>query len=338
MKLFSIYKRLLISLIISLILVAMIWITSQFKEPPQFGFLTVVWILMIYATFEVIFSFQKSKRIKAWFQKNMPFQVFILFGSILIGTIVYTLLFYGFKWFDHWYYNSESPTVKHMIMAALIGLCISIIFSLIEYVSNLKTTHYNTLLENEKYKHEITEANLSILKNQLDPHFLFNNLNTLYYLIDEDTTLAKSFLKNISDIYRQILQNKHHITISAPKEYEMAQQYLQIIKQRYQEGLQVENTISKAQLQDKKMPPLVLQQLIENAIKHNKIDIHTTLKIVFSATKDTLAITTIGQKKNNINTHGSGLVNIKKRYSYLTDKKITISSENDTFKVTVPLL
>ncbi|SNR37495.1 sensor histidine kinase [Dokdonia pacifica] len=338
MKLFSIYKRLLISLIISLILVAMIWITSQFKEPPQFGFLTVVWILMIYATFEVIFSFQKSKRIKAWFQKNMPFQVFILFGSILIGTIVYTLLFYGFKWFDYWYYHSESPTVKHMIMAALIGLCISIIFSLIEYVSNLKTTHYNTLLENEKYKHEITEANLSILKNQLDPHFLFNNLNTLYYLIDEDTTLAKSFLKNISDIYRQILQNKHHITISAPKEYEMAQQYLQIIKQRYQEGLQVENTISKAQLQDKKMPPLVLQQLIENAIKHNKIDIHTTLKIVFSATKDTLVITTIGQKKTNTNTHGSGLVNIKKRYSYLTDKKITISSENDTFKVTVPLL
>lgn len=316
----------------------MIWITSQFREPPQFGFLTVIWILMVYLTFETVFSFQKSKRVNQWFQKNTSSQVFILFGSILIGTLTYTLLFYCFKWFDYWYYHSEPPMSGHMIMAILLGLCLSIIFSLIEYLSNLKNKHYTTLLENEKYKHEITEANLSILKNQLDPHFLFNNLNTLYYLIDEDTTLAKSFLKNISDIYRQILQNKQHITIDASKEYEMAQQYVHIIKQRYQSGLLFENTISETSLRNKKLPPLVIQQLIENAIKHNKIDIHSSLTLRFECTENTFTLTSIGQKKNVVNTSGTGLLNMKKRYAYLTDQKVIITSENNTFKVTVPLL
>ncbi len=316
----------------------MIWITSQFREPPQFGFLTVIWILMVYLTFETVFSFQKSKRINQWFQKNTPSQVFILFGSILIGTLTYTLLFYCFKWFDYWYYHSEPPMSRHMIMAMLLGLCISIIFSLIEYLSNIKNKHYTTLLENEKYKHEITEANLSILKNQLDPHFLFNNLNTLYYLIDENTTLAKSFLKNISDIYRQILQNKQHITIDASKEYEMALQYVQIIKQRYLDALLFENTISETSLKEKKLPPLVLQQLIENAIKQNKIDIHSSLTLRFESTEHTLTLASIGQKKNVTNTSGTGLLNMKKRYAYLTDQEVVITSENNIFKVTVPLL
>lgn len=338
MKRFSIYKRLLISIVISTILVTTIWLSSQFKEPPQINFLTVVWFFMVYFTFESIFSFQKSKRATIWLQKGTTFQLLILLSSILIGTIIYVVLFYGFKWIDHWYYYSEAPRLKHMTLAFLIGLSVSIIFSLIEFLSNLRNKHYTTLVENEKYKHEITEANLTILKNQLDPHFLFNNLNTLYYLIDEDTTLAKSFLKNISGIYRQILQNKQHITIDAIEEYTMAQQYVNIIKQRYQNALLIENTISETALKGKKLPPLVLQQLIENAIKHNKIDVHTTLTIAFSNTSDTLTLTTTGHKKNVTNTNGIGLINIKKRYQYLTHQEVIIVSESNTFKVTLPLL
>ncbi|WP_299218067.1 histidine kinase [uncultured Aquimarina sp.] len=338
MKNFSIYKRILISIAVSTIFVVLIWLTSQFKEPPEINFLTFVWFLIAHVTFEVICFFQKKMRNSKILQKNLIQQILFLLSSIAIGTLAYSLLFFGFKWMDHLLYYSEKPNSKHMTLAFIIGLCLSIIFSLIQYLSDLKNQHFYTLIENEKIKSEITEANLLILKNQLNPHFLFNNFNTLYFLIDEDTESAKSFLKNISSIYRVMLQNKNNSVIDAKEEYGLAIQYLDIMKQRYQNALIINNNLFLKEIAGKKLPPLVLQQLIENAIKHNQIDKDTPLELQFNNDNDSLSITSIGIKKVSGDHLGSGLQNIQKRYSYLTNEKVKIVSKEKIFKVTIPFI
>ncbi len=338
MKSFSIYKRVLISIAISTIFVAFIWLTSQFKEPPEINFLTFVWFIIAHVTFEVICFFQKKMHYSNILQKNLIQQILFLLSSITIGTLVYSFLFFGFKWVDHLLYYNEKPSLKHMTLAFVIGLCLSIIFSLIQYLSDLKNQHFYTLIENEKIKSEITEANLLILKNQLNPHFLFNNFNTLYFLIDEDTESAKSFLKNISSIYRVMLQNKNNSVIDVKEEYRLAIQYLDIMKQRYQDALIINNNLLLKEIAGKKLPPLVLQQLIENAIKHNQIDKDTPLELQFTNDLDSLSITSIGIKKVSGDHLRSGLQNIKKRYSYLTNEKVKIVSEEKMFKVTIPFI
>jgi LytS/YehU family sensor histidine kinase len=225
-----------------------------------------------------------------------------------------------------------------MVMAVLIGLVLSVIFAFIQLGVNWRQQYFKSELENERFKSEIAQANLSILKNQLDPHFMFNNFNTLYYLIDEDSELARKFLNNVSTIYRYILQNNDKALISASEEYEMATQYLAVIQQRYTGFFTLEDRTTSKAFDQRDVPPLVLQQLIENAIKHNRIDEDSPLRLSLTTHDGYLTV------KNNMNpkrpevTGKTGLKNIEKRYHYLTGQKVKIQEEAGEFSVSVPLI
>lgn len=334
----SLRWRILLSVLIALMVGAIIWVSSQFKSPPGIDLLTFLWLFIAFITFEIVAKTQ-NKIVRLAPLKNSKFNSAASVSiSIMTGMVGYSCLFYLFKWVDFFVNRNEVPTVSHMTMAALIGLIISTVFGFIQLGVNWKHQYFAAQLENEQFKNEIAQANLSILKNQLDPHFMFNNFNTLYYLIDEDSELAQKFLKNVSTIYRYILQNNDKTLISIREELAMANQYLAVIQQRYAGLLQSDIQFQPEALENKAVPPLVLQQLIENAIKHNRIDEESPLHISFSLNEGYLVV------KNGINlkkvesTSKTGLINIAKRYEYLTDRQMIIDESSNEFSVSIPLI
>ncbi len=325
--------KLAIVVTIGVVMFGIIAIGSMFREPPGFNpVFLILKLFLIYLCFESIVQFQQ----RVWTKKLN--NVLIFLGSVVFGTTVYTVLFYFYKWLDHLVLHSEVPMLQHMVFAAFIGLAISAIISLILIASNWKNQYYLSQLENEEFKREIVKANLAILKNQLDPHFMFNNFNTLYYLIDENTTLARQFLENISSVYRYILQYNDQALIPISQEYQMVKQYLGLLELRYKSALSIDIDVDAEMLKQKNVPPLVLQQLVENAIKHNRIDEHYPLTIGFEVSEDYFTIKNNTNPKRLSKTTGTGLDNIKKRYGFLSNQKVIIIEKAREFEVSIPLL
>ncbi|MDY8136164.1 sensor histidine kinase [Aquimarina sp. 2201CG5-10] len=327
------FWRCTVVITVGVVMFGIIAIASRFREAPKFyPAFVLLWGFIMYLCFESI----------RWFQRKMTQTSYgnamMFFLSILVGTIAYSILFYLYKWLDHFVLGSEVPMLQHMVFSALVGLAISSIFSLILQAFNWKNQYYVSHIQNEQFKKEIIKANLALLKNQLDPHFMFNNFNTLYYLIDEDSDLAQKFLKNISSVYRYILQNNEKSMIPISREYEMARQYLLLIEQRYKSALKVNDTIDEELFRYKSVPPLVLQQLIENAVKHNRIDEQLPLHIHFEINERYFTVKNNNNPKRTKETTGTGLENITKRYDFLTDDKVIISNTNKEFSVSIPLI
>ncbi|MFK5879439.1 MAG: histidine kinase [Flavobacteriaceae bacterium] len=181
-------------------------------------------------------------------------------------------------------------------------------------------------------------AKFESLKNQLDPHFLFNSLNVLTSLIDENPRQAEKFTTKLSKVYRYVLEHKDKDLIPLEDELRFAKSYMELLKMRFEEGVtfKIPETVSNPEL---KIVPLSLQLLLENAVKHNVITSKDPLEINIYEEDGYLVVS------NNINLKNSlekstkvGLKNINQRYSLITKAKVEITNKNKLFKVRLPLL
>lgn len=195
-------------------------------------------------------------------------------------------------------------------------------------------------LEMEDAKKEAIRSELLALKNHLDPHFLFNNLNILSSLIDTENESAQSFLEKFAEVYRYVLKNKDSEVIQLNQELEFLESYIYLINKRFEHQLEFKLNIEEQAL-EKFIPTLAIQMLVENALKHNKYSRQKKLSIRIYTENHLLVIS------NNYNPisslayekkQGSGLINIEKRYVLLFDKKPEVKIENNQFIVELPLL
>jgi LytS/YehU family sensor histidine kinase len=177
------------------------------------------------------------------------------------------------------------------------------------------------------------------LKQQLNPHFLFNSLTSLSSLIQSaDTKTARDFLDSLSKTYRYILKSRDHETVVLADELKFAENYVRLQKTRFEKGLQVEMRIPEEQLQ-RKIVPVTLQNLIENAIKHNIIDDDSPLQIEIFAENDFIIVRNNLQKKNFVETSNKqGLGNLRSLYQYLSQRPVEIAEDSNYFTVKIPLL
>lgn len=257
-------------------------------------------------------------------------------GSIFI-TMLTLFILYNFYWYiirgvqvDLW-----SPRHRHFY---LIGLLITIFISSFMHALGFFKWAQRELLLNEKLRKEKAETELNVLKNHIDPHFLFNSFNILSGLIDEDPKRAQHVLDELSGFYRHILEQRNENTDSVVSELDIAQRYLNIQAARFESSIFLETHISETEFK-KHIPTLSLQMLMENAIKHNAFDADNPLIIKISAKNDMLYISNNKRPRKNLTTgNGIGLENIKDRYALLSNQKIIIQDEEDTFTVTLPLL
>jgi sensor histidine kinase YesM len=181
-------------------------------------------------------------------------------------------------------------------------------------------------------------AKFETLKNQIDPHFLFNSLNVLSSLIEENPENAQRFTTSLSKIYRYVLEQKDKELVSVAEELSFAKTYMNLLKMRFENSLFYELP-ETAINPDAKVVPLSLQLLLENTVKHNVVSEQRPLRIRIFIEGDYLAIQNDFQKKEVIQSRqGVGLQNIVDRYGIITNRKVLIEQNEQTFTVKIPIL
>jgi Putative regulator of cell autolysis len=192
-----------------------------------------------------------------------------------------------------------------------------------------------SLLQAEK---NAAHIRLMALTNHLNPHFLFNSLTSLNSLIFENQTLASDFLQHLSKVYRYLLQHKDRETVSLKNELDFVENYIFLLKTRFQDEIQIDIETENGVL-DKQVVPVTLQILIENAVKHNIISAKQPLHISIRAKGDTLRVSNNMQHKKQVETSNrQGLDTLRALYRYLSDRPIQIADDGTTFCVTLPLI
>lgn len=194
---------------------------------------------------------------------------------------------------------------------------------------------------NEVYKlqKENLQSQFEALKNQINPHFLFNTFSTLISIIEEDPDSAADFVQQLSNVYRYVLLSKDNKTVDLKSEMEFLDSYTFLLSKRFGNNLQVVNCIGRGYY-DRQIPPLTMQLLVENAIKHNIISSKKPLVIELNIEDDIyLVIKNNLQKKSIVESSTKiGLQNIINRYAFITDKKVEVINDHLSFIVKVPLL
>jgi sensor histidine kinase YesM len=189
------------------------------------------------------------------------------------------------------------------------------------------------VLEKEKAK-----VMYESLKQQLNPHFLFNSLTSLSGLIETDQHMAGEFLEQMSDIYRYILKNGDSESVPLKDEINFVKLYITLQQTRFRRGLEVNIDVPEEYLHYK-IAPVTLQNLIENAIKHNIIDAQSPLVINIFVEDDYLVVENNLQRKSNVETSNKkGLEQFANLYRYLSEKPVLISETQDFFFVRIPLI
>ena len=193
--------------------------------------------------------------------------------------------------------------------------------------------------DEEEAKQMVAKAQLDALRNQAQPHFFFNTLNTLRDIIDQNTKEeAKDFVDKIADVYRFILESGNSNLIPIRDEMKFAQSYIHIQKERFGNNLNVDWDIPEEAL-DELIVPMSLQLLLENAIKHNVISRAKPLEILVGIKEGYLVVENkIQRKSSQLASTKLGLKNIERRYELISNKTPIIENDGITFSVSIPLL
>ena len=217
-------------------------------------------------------------------------------------------------------------------------LSITILMVTIDLVIFFLKRWRNSLSEVERFKKESLEFRHEMLKTQVNPHFLFNSLNTLSSLVYEDQNAAYNFIRKLSGVYRNVLEHRNKGLVTIKEELIAINSYVDLIRFRFGEKL-VLNIDLPERIEDHQVPPLILQLLIENAIKHNVVSKKYPLKIDVTYQKKRIVIqNTLRLKTSKGYSSKIGLDNIISHYDIVTSEKVVIKQTDDYFTVTLPLL
>ena len=231
-------------------------------------------------------------------------------------------------------YFVENESFRNYQFGLWITLTVVIIFHVIYF--------YNKSQQNKIKEQKViagtASAKFDALKNQLDPHFLFNSLNVLNSLIEENPENAQQFTTALSKVYRYVLEQKNKDLVTVDEELKFAKTYMTLLKMRFEDSLLFEMP-EKAQNPESKVVPLSLQLLLENAVKHNIVTSSKPLKIIITEQDNTIVVQNNLQTKQILKrSSGVGLSNIVQRYRLLTNRKVEINTTKTHFIATIPML
>lgn len=266
-----------------------------------------------------------------WFQKNTFLKAVLLSFAILVVWI------FIFRIFDV-VINGNNSTTLNPRFNSFVYFFVMLMLIVISRTITLNNQAKIDAVEKEQLKQQSLQNELAALKNQVNPHFLFNSLNSLSLLVREDQNSAGKFIKKLSFLYRYILQSKDQDLVSLKEELKFLDSYLYLIKQRYRENFKAIINIDDALLQ-KKIPSLALQLLVENSVKHNEISVNKPLTVTIYSQDHFLIVKNKLQKRTgNVESTNTGLSNLNTRFKLLLNKEISIENNSDYFIVKLPII
>jgi len=312
----------------------------RFARPPYFTmdlyFKTMVTIICLWAGDRLIMIWSRGKYpLFADVRKRLVHQsvtmfIFTVAGNNILGWFIDDIVFKqknGPFFITDRIINTNAAAIFCTIM-------IIAIYESIYFMNELK----KSVEEKETLKRESLKAQLDALKTQVNPHFLFNNLNTLTALIPDTPKQAIEFVQQMSKVYRHILEVQDEKTIPLKDELDVLKAYGFLLKTRFGNNLDIEMDVPADKLQQR-IVPLSLQLLMENAIKHNIVSSEKPLKIKVFAQNGHLVVSNNLQVKNQlIESTGIGLENIRNRYKLLINDEVKVDESGESFTVSIPLI
>lgn len=220
------------------------------------------------------------------------------------------------------------------VLYIVIPTAVNLIFFTSYFIDRWK----DSIVYNERLQKEKAQVQFDNLKNQMNPHFLFNALTSLNSLIFENQQLASDFLQQLSRVYRYVLQNKEKNLVVLETELRFIDNYVRLLETRFSSALSINFKIEN-DAKEKSIVPVTLQILIENAIKHNIVDKQKPLVIDVVTIGDYLVVSNNLQLKRNVETSNKqGLENLRSLYTFLTEKPVIVQPTDEMFFVKIPLL
>lgn len=275
------------------------------------------------------------------FNANWRYSYSKINGIIRKGiTVSINLVFFlSAVWFFGFEYEQLTGKEMYSSDAGLLYFVYFIVLVILVIISrNLRfqLIREEDIAEKELLKQQSLKNELEALKNQINPHFLFNSLNSLNSLI-RDNKPATTFVNKLSFMYRYILQSGSQDLVSLKDELKFLESYIYLIKTRYRDRFEIEFKIEDAVF-NKKVPSLALQLLVENAVKHSEISQTNPLLVKVYSKDDHIIVENVYRPRTTfVDSTGNGLLNLNKRYQLLKKKSIIISNNDQIFKVKLPL-
>ncbi len=330
-------RFILITLLLAIAVAGIVLFEIRFN-PTSLIYFTAAWVAVVLLLLWVgnRLLTKLFNRYLSWLSYgNIRFFVH-LFCGVVYSLIVINGTYAALKYL----LTIDPPTRAQLIVMNVYGAIIFIPAFSIYFSLHFLRSWRKSEVESEKFQKESIRSQLESLKSHLDPHFLFNNLNILSSLIDKDKDRSKEFLDKFAEVYRLLLRSRTEDLITLREELDFIESYCFLLKTRFEELINVTIAIPSS-FHSFYLPPLTLQMLIENAIKHTLITEKRPLHIAVTMVgeeKSILISNTLNEKINTVAASGSGLENIRLRYSHFTSADIVVEKTETEFRVMIPLI
>ncbi|MEO1098083.1 MAG: histidine kinase [Bacteroidota bacterium] len=320
-------------------------LTSNSADAALANDITVWPIILLFAIGVVLIVWEVCDHVILYFGNKNPHDLTekrSLFKVFLFATLATFPLVAGFIYFEIYHLkvwlNCITDPGAEFVANIIQGFVVTWLVIAIEILK----TYYRSMrameLEQVRIQKELMRSQYETLKNQVNPHFLFNNFSVLAALIHKDADLASDFVTQLSKLYRYILDNTNTEMISLSKELEILDSYIFLLKIRHEESIVIEQDID-LDIIKYVLPTLSMQMLIENAVKHNKFNKTKPLiiKIYNDADSSIVVQNENNPKEGFSSTTKIGLENIKSRYNLKSTEQVVVYQSDDYFKVKLPI-
>lgn len=311
-------------------------ISNDFSKPHHFVFSYAFFIsiaFLIWFSNRTILFYLQGK--VDWL--NNPFKkVFYLITSNIFCTSIILTTTLSF-----WYIVFQSGVIdwpKILLNILICVVCVFFITHIYETFLLIKARESGKIKEEQLERAKI-QAELEALKNQIDPHFMFNSLNNLTHLIDTSPENAKKYVEDLADVYRYILRNKDNKLVLLEDEVLFLNRYISLLSLRYSENLLFNIKMNEESYSKYLIPPVSIMTAVENAVKHNEVSNENPLELSIILKDDSLVIKNkINIKKSVRESSKIGLVNLKERFKIITGKEIYYGADTGYFILNLPML
>jgi LytS/YehU family sensor histidine kinase len=310
--------------------------TGRFQDSTTFG-ISFIWMFSICITqwsgLDLIYRIIDKKI--SWIETPVrkTFIQIVLFLTYSICAFILIQFFNFYFWQGILPSESWNSIIQSLPYTILISFIISLIFTAIGFFNAWKYS----LIQAEKLKTEMMAYKYESLRNQINPHFLFNSLNVLSDLVYDDQAMAVKFIQQMSDLFRYVLDSRDKELVPLKDELEFIHSYTFLLKTRFEDKLEIEINVQPNP--DDYIVPMTLQLLIENAVKHNEVSEAFPLRILVSKKGDALEVENRLKPKNiGDDLKKTGLKNISQQFAFFSKEPIKIITSDERFLVRVPIL
>ncbi len=275
--------------------------------------------------------FRQRERLD-WFTQPVGKLLYLVVGCVLFTAPLTALVVGGWFWIAG---VAHAPGALLTVMLTNV-ICVLVVTHLYETVFLIKARHDDRLAL-ERSQRTRAEAELAALRAQVDPHFLFNSLTTLSWLIERDPEAALEFNERLASVYRYILSSRDRDLVQLSEELAFLHDCVKLLEVRFGSALRVTADLEPGQLDRCLLPPSALQLLVENAVKHNRFSEREPLHVTVELLQDTVRVHNVRRSRRDSAGTGVGLRNLAERCRLLLGRDIDIQALDDSFTVSMPI-